>query len=99
MRRTVELNSLLSKFFFYITWLLYQLIGRDTGRIGNEALTSNPVASLKQWLNDLKITNGTDTFDFIVFQTLVIVLLLCPSILCLCSMYLMSNSVFNNLIR
>ena len=33
MKSPVELNSLLSKFFCYITWLLYQLIRRDTGRL------------------------------------------------------------------
>ena len=43
----VELNSLLANFFCYITWLLYQLITRDTGRLANEAIT----------LNALKITN------------------------------------------
>ena len=45
MKSPVELNSLLSKFFCYITWLLYQLIRRDTGRFANEALTSNPIVS------------------------------------------------------
>ena len=48
MKSPVELNSLLSKFFCYITWLLYQLIRRDTGRFANEALTSNPIVSSKQ---------------------------------------------------
>ena len=57
MKSPVELNSLLSKFFCYITWLLYQLIRRDTGRFANEAFTSNPNVSSKQKLNGLKITN------------------------------------------
>ena len=48
MKSPVELNSLLSKFFCYITWLLYQLIRRDTGRVANEVFTSNPIVSLKQ---------------------------------------------------
>ena len=38
MKSPVELNSLLSKFFCYITWLLYQLTRRDTGQLANEAL-------------------------------------------------------------
>ena len=57
MKSPLELNSLLSKFFCYITWLLYQLIRRDTGRLANEAFTSNPIVSWKQQLNGLKITN------------------------------------------
>ena len=57
MKSPVELNSLLSKFFCYIIWLLYQLIRRDTGRVVNEAFTSNPIVSSKQKLNGLKITN------------------------------------------
>ena len=48
MKSLVELNSLLSKFFRYITWLLNQLIRRDTGQIANEAFTSNPIVSSKQ---------------------------------------------------
>ena len=48
MKCSVELNSLLSKFYCFITWLLYQLIRRDTGRLTNEALTSNPIVSSKQ---------------------------------------------------
>ena len=38
MKGSVELNSLSLKFFCYITWLLYQLIRRDAGRLANEAL-------------------------------------------------------------
>ena len=34
----VELNSLLPKFFCYITWLLYQLIRRNSGRLANKPL-------------------------------------------------------------
>ena len=48
MKSLVELNSLLSKFFCYITWLLYHLIRRDIGRLTNEAFTSNPIVSSKQ---------------------------------------------------
>ena len=57
MKLPVDLNSLLSKFFCYITCLLYQLIRRDTGRLANEAFTLNPIVSSKQKLNGLKITN------------------------------------------
>ena len=57
MKSPVELNSLLSKFFCYITWSLYQLIRRDTARLANEAFTSNPIVSSKQELNGLKITS------------------------------------------
>ena len=61
MKSSVELNSLLSKFFYYITWLLYQLIRCDTGRVANEAFTSNPFVYSKQQLNGLKITNCLDS--------------------------------------
>ena len=37
--------------------LLYHLITRDSGRISNEAFTSNPIVSSKQWFNGLNITN------------------------------------------
>ena len=37
--------------------MLYHLIRRDYGRLANEALMSNPIVSLKQWLNGLKIAN------------------------------------------
>ena len=57
MKSSVKLNGLLPKFFCYITWLLYQLIRRDTGRLANEAFTLNPFVSSKQLLNGLKITN------------------------------------------
>ena len=57
MKSPVELNSLLPKFFCYITWLLYHLIRRDIGRLTNEVFTSNPIVSSKQLLSDLKITN------------------------------------------
>ena len=60
MKSPLELNSLLSKFFCYITWLLYQLIRRDSGRLAHEAFTSNAIVSSKQWLNGLKITNCID---------------------------------------
>ena len=48
MESPVELNRLLSRFFCYITWLLYQLIRSDTGRLANEAFTSNLIVSSKQ---------------------------------------------------
>ena len=57
MKSPVELNNLLSKFFRYVTWSLYQLIRPDTGRLANETSTSNPIVSSKQNLNGLKITN------------------------------------------
>ena len=47
-KNPVELNSLLSKFFCYITWLLYHLMRRDIGWLTNEAFTSNPIVSSKQ---------------------------------------------------
>ena len=62
MKIPVELNGLLSKFFCYITWLLYQLIRRDIGRLANEAFMSNPIVSSKQKLSGLKITN-CNAFD------------------------------------
>ena len=70
MKSPVELNSLLSKFFCYIIWLLYQLIRRDTGLLENEAFTPNPIASLKQKLNGLKITNRNVLKLFIMWKTM-----------------------------
>ena len=52
MKSPVELNSLLSKFFCYITWFVIPLLD-----YANEAFTSNPIASSKQKLSGLKITN------------------------------------------
>ena len=57
MKRPVELNSLLTKFCSYTPGLLYQLIRRVNGRLASEAFTSNPIASWKQKLSGLKITN------------------------------------------
>ena len=54
MKSPVELNSLFSEFFCYITWfvispgLLYHLIWRDTGQLANESFTSNSIVSSKQ---------------------------------------------------
>ena len=39
--------------------LLYHLIRRDTRQLANEAFTSNPIASSKQQLSGLKITNNS----------------------------------------
>ena len=38
--------------------LLCHLSRRDTGRLGNQAFTSNHVVSSKQWLGVLKITGA-----------------------------------------
>ena len=57
MKCLVELISLLSKFFVVSPGLLYHLIRRDTGQLTNEAFTSNPIVSSKQYLSGLKITN------------------------------------------
>ena len=43
--------------FVISSGLLYHLIRRDSGRLANEDVTSNPIVSSKQWLNGLKITN------------------------------------------
>ena len=48
MKSPVELNSLSQKSFVISLGLLYQLIRRDSGRIANEAFTSNPIVSSKQ---------------------------------------------------
>ena len=69
MKSPVELNSLLSKFFYYITWLLYQLIRCGTGQLANEVFTSNPIVSLKQKLNGLKITNCIVAFENVLLTT------------------------------
>ena len=69
MKIPEELNSLSSKFFCYITWLLYQLIRRDTERLANEAFTSNSIVSLKQKLNGLKITNCIVAFENVLLTT------------------------------
>ena len=45
------------KFFVILPDLLYHLIRRDSGRLADVAFMSNPIVSLKQWLNGLKITN------------------------------------------
>ena len=65
MKSPVELKSLLSKLFCYITWLLYQLIRRGTGRLANEAFTSNPIVFSKQWFNGLKIINCETSLCFL----------------------------------
>ena len=48
MKSPMELNSLFSKFFCCITWLLYHLIRRDTEPLANKAFKSNPIVSSKQ---------------------------------------------------
>ena len=72
MKSPVELNSLLSKFFCYITWLLYQLIRCDTGRLANEAFTSNPNVSSKRKLNGWKVTNCTQKALVFPYMTIAI---------------------------
>ena len=61
MKSPVELNSLFSKLFFYITGLFYHLISRDSGRLANEAFTSNAIVSVKEYLNGLKTTNCNES--------------------------------------
>ena len=67
MKILVELNQLLSKFFCYITWFLYQLIRRDTARLANEAFTSNPktVQKLQTKLEKISIKNMKRSTKFI----------------------------------
>ena len=48
------------KSFVLSPGLLYHLIRRDSGRLANKVFTSNPIFSLKEYLNGLKITNWTD---------------------------------------
>ena len=57
MKSPVELNSLYQNSFLMSPGLLYHLIRRESGRLANEAFTSNSIVSLRQWLNGLKITN------------------------------------------
>ena len=52
MKSPMELNSLLSKFFCYITWLV----------ISPEAFTSSPIVFSKHWLIGLKIKNCISKF-------------------------------------
>ena len=40
--------------------MLYHQTRRDSGRLANEASTSNPIVSSKQWLSGLKIINWKD---------------------------------------
>ena len=44
--------------------LLYHLIRSDTGRLANEAFTSNSIVSSKQQLSGLKITNCKTELNF-----------------------------------
>ena len=48
------------KSFVLSPGLLYHLIRHDSGRVANKVFTSNPIVSLKEYLNGLKITNWTD---------------------------------------
>ena len=50
MKSPVEQNSLSSKFFRLSPGLLYHLIRRDTGRLANEAFSSNVIVASKQEL-------------------------------------------------
>ena len=57
MKSPVEMNRFYQHSFVLSPGLLYHLIWRDSGRLANEAFTSNPIVSSKQQLNGLKITN------------------------------------------
>ena len=57
MKSPVELNSLYQYSFVILPDMLQYMIRHETGRIANEAFTSNPIVSSKQWLIDLNITN------------------------------------------
>ena len=61
MKSPVELNSLFLNFFVISTYLF----GRDTGRLANEAFTSNPIVYSNQKLSasGLKITNWDGVTD------------------------------------
>ena len=48
----------------------YHLIRRDNGLLANEAFSSDPIVSSKQWLNCLKITIWGDWFLFEILHTL-----------------------------
>ena len=54
MKSLLELNSLSSKFFCYITWCIISPIRRDTGRLSNE--TSRQILLFLR-NSGLKITN------------------------------------------
>ena len=94
--RSRDLNTLLSKFFCYVTWLLYQLIRSDTGRLANEAFMSSPIVSFKQYLNGLKVTNWTGVTDFLCVHGTIcaLILFMCYAVLFLyIQRYLLSYSV------
>ena len=74
--RRADLNTLLSKFFCYVTWLFCQLIRRDTGWLAKEAFTSNSIVSSKQYLNGLKATNWTGVTDFLYVHGTICALIL-----------------------
>ena len=48
MKTSVELNSFSQNSFVISPGLLYHLIRRHSGRLSNEAFTSNPIVSLTQ---------------------------------------------------
>ena len=48
MKSPVELNSLLSKLFCYITWFVVSPVRRDSRRLAKEAFMSNAIVSSKQ---------------------------------------------------
>ena len=94
--RSRDLNTLLSKFFCYVTWLLYQLIRSDTGRLANETFTSSPIVSFKQYLNGLKVTNWTGVTDFLCVHGTIcaLILFMCCAVLFLSiQRYLLAYSV------
>ena len=57
MKSPVELNSLLSKFFCYISWFVISLDQTRLWTTCKRGLYVNPIVSSKQQLSGLKITN------------------------------------------
>ena len=51
----------------FVIWpgSLYHLIRCDSGRLANEAFTSNPIVSSEQYLSSLKITNCINHDEFV----------------------------------
>ena len=66
MKSLLELNSLSSKFFCYITWCIISPIRRDTGRLSNE--TSRQILLFLR-NSGLKITNWLGVRFELMFVT------------------------------